>query len=244
MEECGQVLGCGHSSLAAPGIATRICQSTDMARAPSTTPRRRPRQARSRFTVDAILDAAARVFEARGIERATTNLIADRAGVSVGSLYQYFPNKLSIVLALIERYQADMRGMWDEVLSVARAPQSLHEAVERAIDGTWSLAASRPAFLAVLHSGRLSPALAGPEGRLLAQACTRVAGVGLARDPALTTAEALRMGAVTTEIVHALLGLAARAPKTQQADYVREAKRAVRSYLASRVSRAGVRAAA
>jgi AcrR family transcriptional regulator len=65
--------------------------------------RKRPSQARSQVTVEAILDAAAQVFEARGYAAGTTNRIAQRAGVSIGSLYEYFPNKDAIVVALAER---------------------------------------------------------------------------------------------------------------------------------------------
>jgi AcrR family transcriptional regulator len=63
-------------------------------------PRKRPSQARSRETVRAILEAAARILEERGIAAATTDAIAERAGVSVGSLYQYFPNKESLLATL------------------------------------------------------------------------------------------------------------------------------------------------
>jgi len=68
-----------------------------------TSARKRPSQARSQVTVEAILDAAAQVFEARGYAAGTTNRIAARAGVSIGSLYEYFPNKDAIVVALAER---------------------------------------------------------------------------------------------------------------------------------------------
>ena len=67
-------------------------------------PRKSPRQDRSRATVEAILAAAAQVLVDRGYEAATTARIADRAGVSIGSLYQYFPNKEALVAALVERF--------------------------------------------------------------------------------------------------------------------------------------------
>ncbi len=65
--------------------------------------RRVPRQERSRVTTEAIVEAAARVFAECGLEGATTNRIAEVAGVSVGSLYQYFPNKEALVTAIYER---------------------------------------------------------------------------------------------------------------------------------------------
>jgi AcrR family transcriptional regulator len=71
--------------------------------------RRSPSQSRSRDTVEAIVEAAAQVFERHGYAAGTTNRIAERAGVSVGSLYQYFPNKDSILVELTRRHVADGR---------------------------------------------------------------------------------------------------------------------------------------
>ncbi len=77
---------------------------------PNETPmRRQPKQARSRQKVDHLLDTAAQVFEEVGYEAATTNAIAARAEIAIGSLYQFFPNKAAIIDALIERYLADMQ---------------------------------------------------------------------------------------------------------------------------------------
>jgi AcrR family transcriptional regulator len=70
------------------------------------SPRKLPQQSRARVTVDAILTASALVFRDQGYERATTARIADVAGVSVGSLYQYFPDKASLALTLIEQLRA------------------------------------------------------------------------------------------------------------------------------------------
>lgn len=73
---------------------------------PSTQlkPRKTPSQARSKATVEAILVAGAQVFRRQGYAGATTDRVAERAGVSVGSLYQYFPNKDAILVALAERH--------------------------------------------------------------------------------------------------------------------------------------------
>jgi AcrR family transcriptional regulator len=68
------------------------------------SPRKSPRQERSRRTVARILDAAAHIFHEQGYSGATTNDIADEAGVSIGSLYQYFPNKDALLLALAHQH--------------------------------------------------------------------------------------------------------------------------------------------
>lgn len=67
-------------------------------------PRKLPRQARSRALVYAILDAAARILATHGREALNTNLVAEKAGVSIGSLYQYFPNRDAIIAAVAERH--------------------------------------------------------------------------------------------------------------------------------------------
>ncbi len=68
------------------------------------TVRKRPRQERSRATVEVILDATAQVLIRAGFDGLTTNTVAEVAGVSIGSVYQYFPNKMALVSALIERH--------------------------------------------------------------------------------------------------------------------------------------------
>jgi AcrR family transcriptional regulator len=69
-------------------------------------PRKSPRQARAQVTVDAIVEAAAQLLSAGGLGAFTTNAVATRAGVSIGTLYQYFPNKDALMVALIAREQA------------------------------------------------------------------------------------------------------------------------------------------
>ena len=88
-----------------------------------TAPRKRPRQERSQATVDAILDATARVLCSTGYDRCSTNRVAAAAGVSVGSLYQYFPSKEALVAALAERHVTEMTSVVRAKLAeVADAP--------------------------------------------------------------------------------------------------------------------------
>lgn len=71
-------------------------------------PRKTPRQARSSETVRAILEAAARILETKGFDGYNTNAVAELAGVSIGSLYQYFPGKDALTAGLIQREKAQL----------------------------------------------------------------------------------------------------------------------------------------
>ena len=82
-----------------------------MPRKTSTNPRKPPQQDRSKITVEAILTATAQILTQEGYDTASTNRIAERAGVSIGSLYQYFPNKEALVAALVERHSNEMVEM-------------------------------------------------------------------------------------------------------------------------------------
>jgi AcrR family transcriptional regulator len=77
-------------------------------RKPPTNPRKKARQERSRATVGALVEATARILVREGFDKASTNRIAAMAGVSVGSLYQYFPSKEALVAAVIERHQQEI----------------------------------------------------------------------------------------------------------------------------------------
>jgi AcrR family transcriptional regulator len=77
-------------------------------RAESLIPRKKPQQRRSRVTIDTIFEAAIQVLLANGLDRITTIQIADRAGVSVGSLYQYFPNKNALLAAIVKRHVGEV----------------------------------------------------------------------------------------------------------------------------------------
>lgn len=83
------------------------------------TPRKQATQARAAKTVESILEAAARILEDVGVEGYTTNSIAEKAGVGIGSLYQYFPNKDAITIALIDRESSLLLA---EVLASAAMP--------------------------------------------------------------------------------------------------------------------------
>src|SRR5262249_26768949 len=105
----------------------------------STTPRsprrKLPKQDRSRATVDAILEASVRVFLEDGFTAATTSRIAELAGVSIGSFYQYFSNKEALIQALGEREMRRMQSLLSSELAKARGakPRALIRRCIRAV---------------------------------------------------------------------------------------------------------------
>jgi AcrR family transcriptional regulator len=94
-----------------------------MARRPLTKARKIATQQRSRATVDALIEATARILVKQGFDKASTNRVAELAGVSVGSLYQYFPSKEALVAAVIMRHQQEvMRIVRSELVQVMAEP--------------------------------------------------------------------------------------------------------------------------
>ena len=103
-----------------------------MARRPLTKPRKNASQDRSRATVDALVEATARILVKEGFDKASTNRIAETAGVSIGSLYQYFPGKDALVAAVIDRHTEDlMQVVRDTLAEVIELP--LERAVRRIV---------------------------------------------------------------------------------------------------------------
>jgi AcrR family transcriptional regulator len=128
--------------------------------------RKRPRQARSQSTFDAIVEAAARILAEDGGRRLTTNRIAARAGVSVGSLYQYFPDRRAIVRALLERELARAEAM--RPAAIDDPARHLAERVQAIVDWHFDVHAARPALAKALR-GLVRDTLPKDEVRRLAR---------------------------------------------------------------------------
>jgi AcrR family transcriptional regulator len=103
-----------------------------MARKPVTKPRKNASQRRSRATVDALVEATARILVREGFDKASTNRIAEVAGVSVGSLYQYYPGKEALVAAVIDRHNQDIMQVVHRALAEISA-QPVETAVRRLV---------------------------------------------------------------------------------------------------------------
>ena len=106
----------------------------EMAGAPRKKATKRPvrtaRQARSKATVDAIIEAATRILAETGWAALNTNAIAARAGVSVGSVYEYFPNKQAILDVIMDRHLEAGEALLAEAASEIRGPVAPDRVVE------------------------------------------------------------------------------------------------------------------
>lgn len=116
------------------------------------SPRKTPRQQRSQETVAVILQAATRVLSCQSLSGFNTNRVAEVAGVSVGSLYQYFPNKAALVTALIDRAQTERAEAFEKLVQqIQHQPgntlvESLHAVAQLAISQQYA----NPVFAAAL----------------------------------------------------------------------------------------------
>lgn len=99
----------------------------------NVSPRKQPKQSRSQETVDIILKASTHIIEQFGLENMSTNKIAEKAGVSIGSLYQYFPNKEAIMAKLMDKYTERQLKLVEKALA-KNEPQNLKEAIQVIIE--------------------------------------------------------------------------------------------------------------
>lgn len=96
--------------------------------------RKRPTQARAQVTVDAILRATAHILKTKGYEGCSTNAVAKKAGVSIGSLYQYFPSKEALVVALAEEHaRHGYELLLESIREAAVEPKTLEETIRHYI---------------------------------------------------------------------------------------------------------------
>ncbi|MDP8257728.1 MAG: TetR/AcrR family transcriptional regulator [Candidatus Alcyoniella australis] len=130
-----------------------------MRRENAIKPRKAAIQQRSQFTVQQILEAATQVFSKHGYAGTTTNHIAQRAGVSIGSLYQYFPNKGAILHELVKMHLEQSTAMLDQFLdSIDGTTVDLHDILQTAVRITLELHTQNPQLHYVLLSEAIWPA--------------------------------------------------------------------------------------
>jgi AcrR family transcriptional regulator len=143
--------------------------------------RRRPKQRRARQTVEAVLDAVARILKQGGVDAVTTNRIAEVAGVSIGSVYQYFPDKRAIFVALHDRHVEQIGAVVERTL-VAHAASSFEELVRALVEALVDAHVADPALHALLHTEVPHRAGGAPDFATRLRGALRLALASRARD--------------------------------------------------------------
>lgn len=167
--------------------------------------RRTPTQRRSQERLARIVHAAGELCGERGVQGVTMEAIAERAGTSIGSLYQFFPNRDSLLQALAERNVADL----DALLETGDAPElaalPLPELVDAVLQPFVVFHREHPGYFAVLFAPQGSTALRAIRGRLRARLRRRVDGLFLLRAPHLSAAKRRRLALTAVEAGRALM---------------------------------------
>jgi len=114
------------------------------------TVKKEPRQARSKASVQAMVQACARILERRGYAGLSTNAIADVAGVSIGSVYEYFPGKDAIVARLVQDMVAEVRAMLEGRLALTDSRNDLNSAMRYFLGAIYRLMRKHRELLRVL----------------------------------------------------------------------------------------------
>ena len=194
-------------------------------------PRRQPRQRRAQQTVEVVLDAVVEVLKRDGVTAVTTNRIAEVAGVSIGSVYQYFPDKRAIFMALHARH-VDQIGRLVESTLVRHASSSLETSIRAVVEAMVDAHTTDPELYELLHAE--VPHRAGGarnfEGRL--RGALRLA-VASRADELKSPRDIERVLFVLTHMVESLSHAAAirRPPRLSLVAAKEEAVRAVLAYL-------------
>ncbi|MGA8594825.1 MAG: TetR/AcrR family transcriptional regulator [Bryobacteraceae bacterium] len=191
--------------------------------------RRTPRQERGERRVAALLHSAADVIGEAGYETATMSAIAQRAGASIGSLYQFFPNKESLAEALRAEYGRKLTQSWEPLKREAQN-LNLGDLIDRLIDVMVGFFEDHPAFLKLLDVPESA-------GRSAARARFReqLAELFAARKTRMPSQQARRLAIVTQQIMRALRVAYAEANSRERPHLVREFKTVLYCYLRSRL---------
>lgn len=196
------------------------------------TPRRTPSQERSRDRVERILDATAALLGHMPVDKITTAAIAEEAGVPIGSVYQYFPNKLAVLAALARRVMEQVDLKTASLIAEDFGVLPWDQAIDRAIDATMQGYAEQPGYLQLLLNIRPTP-----EFRMITDESNERVAAMLAFHPALQALiPADRVALVTRAAVQAANSLQDWALSTEDPDLanriVREMKTLLKGYLA------------
>ncbi len=141
------------------------------------------RQARGQQRIESLLAAAEQLFAEVGYEQATTNLIAAKASVSPGTLYQFFPNKEAMAEVLADRYAKRLHSLHERVFSRPPTPAPPHKLIDALVDPFLDFHRRAPAFEALFVGATVSRELAQRVQSLKASVAARLARLLQAHAP-------------------------------------------------------------
>ncbi len=218
----------------------------------SPSPERRvPAQERSRQRLERILESAAHVFAEQGYEAATMEAIAERAETSIGSIYQFFPNKLAVFHALATRYLEKVREFMDVMTTGHLLDAPWPEILDASIDSWAAFSQNEPGFHAVWVGLHLTAQVVSEGEALNRELAKRVEKILAAKLPDMPPRMRPIAATMVVEVFGAMLVVSARRPAERRA-MIQETKAMLRRYLEpwehegsvkSQRRRAGVRSA-
>jgi AcrR family transcriptional regulator len=185
-----------------------------------------PQQERSARRLASFLDAAAELFVERGYEATTMTAIAEHSGSSIGALYNYFPDKPAVALALLGQYAQEMEEQWRPLMEQAEN-LSHREFASLFIERITEIFQARPAYLRLLAAPirlRRDPAVK----RALR---ANIANAFRAKNPSLSGERAALAANVTLQIVRGLITLYGESDDKAKDLIVEEFKKALTLYL-------------
>lgn len=168
-------------------------------------PRRTPTQRRSQERLARIVRATGELCGERGVDGVTMDAIAERAGTSIGSLYQFFPNRDALLRMLAERNVADLNKLLDARDAPEMAALPLAELVDAMIAPFVSFHEAHPGYFEVLFAPPGSTALRAIRGRLRAHLRRRVERLFRLRAPHLSAVKRRRLALTAVESGRALM---------------------------------------
>jgi AcrR family transcriptional regulator len=198
----------------------------------NTPPRRIPLQERSQKRVERILAAAAEVFVEMGYDAATTEAIAERAETSIGSLYQFFPNKLALFEAISTMYLEGSKKLYDELLTPEAVDMPWEALLDRMLDSFADFHRTSVAFRAVWVNWKLSPEFIAAGEMLNLEFARRIELVLAKQAKGLSKKDRPVVATLLVEVTSSVLLVAVRRDKASGDRLLDEAKVMIRRYLA------------
>ncbi|MER6682856.1 TetR/AcrR family transcriptional regulator [Streptomyces olivaceoviridis] len=191
----------------------------------------RRRQARGERRIAQLLEAAAQVFCTTGYTTASTNAIARAAGVSPGTLYQFFPNKEAIAIELGDRLMHEMREAYGEALAPVDPATPLEEAIGSAVDRFMAFNTDHPVFFALMHGPDVPGRMAEAHDQLHTTVIGRIEALLGSLMPGADPADVTRTARVCLGVYKAGLELVLAHQGAERAAYIQETKDVLIRYL-------------